>query len=776
MAKKPILKKLKVHALRGAMKPVEIEFHKPLTLIYGENGTGKSTLCDALDLLGNKKVGSVEGRGLGTTHGYWRSVGKVNTDISVELETNSSIWKATVSGKNVNIYPQGAVVPLVSVLRRAQILDLIQAKPADRFAVIKPFIDIAEIEKSEAELRSLIRNMEEGESQASIRIDENRASIENYWQRLGDGQGNVIEWAKKEAQIDLNDVDNEDTLFKELVKTLNTLKIDQQNYQQANQKLISAHSELEIKQQAIDVITQAALPGTQEVLGILQAASRHFNSHPKTEKCPLCESTEFAHDLPQKVAEKIAQLNTLNQAITNKNTAVTNLNTHIGNTELEGNKLTQSITDISQKIEECIVFQSLQKNEVKDTISTLQQQLALNIDSIESKTLNESIEKLIDDINKRCEQIAKYKGEITGLKSALQQYNSNVENQKASSALLPVLKRTLQIHESERKQFIDDILSQIANEVGRLYELLHPGEGLNQIELMLDPVKRASLEIGADFYGLKNAPPAAYFSDSHLDTLGLCVFIAIANLNDLENTILILDDVLGSIDEPHVDRLVETLYDETKRFMHCIITTHYRPWREKFRMGQLRNGQCQLIELGKWSHHNGLTVGAKGTPPVDELRNLIEANPQSQQLICASAGVLLEQVCDFLTEKYECSMPRKKYGHTLGDLLPAINGKLRAALRTEIKQNDGSYLNLSLKDKFEELQNIASTRNIFGCHYNELANFLPVQDAQRFGQLVLELAESIICPDEGLPSSDKSGSYWSTKNETRRLHPLRKPS
>jgi len=108
--------------------------------------------------------------------------------------------------------------------------------------------------------------------------------------------------------------------------------------------------------------------------------------------------------------------------------------------------------------------------------------------------------------------------------------------------------------------------------------------------------------------------------------------------------------------------------------------------------------------------------------------------------------------------------------------LPAINSKLRTALRVEIKQDDDSYLDHFLKDKIEELQAIASTRNIFGCHYNELAQHLPEHDAQRFGQLVLEVAESIICPDEGLPSSDKSGSFWATKSETRRLHPLRKPS
>jgi len=48
---------------------------------------------------------------------------------------------------------------------------------------------------------------------------------------------------------------------------------------------------------------------------------------------------------------------------------------------------------------------------------------------------------------------------------------------------------------------------------------------------MLDPKKKASLEIAANFFSLENAPPAAYFSDSQLDTLGLCIFIVIAALS-----------------------------------------------------------------------------------------------------------------------------------------------------------------------------------------------------------------------------------------------------
>ncbi len=89
------------------------------------------------------------------------------------------------------------------------------------------------------------------------------------------------------------------------------------------------------------------------------------------------------------------------------------------------------------------------------------------------------------------------------------------------------------------------------------------------------------MEIGASFCGQTGTPPQAYFSESHLDTLGLCVFLALAALDAPAETILVLDDVLASIDKPHVERLIEMLYAEATKFRHCIITTHYRPWKER---------------------------------------------------------------------------------------------------------------------------------------------------------------------------------------------------
>jgi hypothetical protein len=221
------------------------------------------------------------------------------------------------------------------------------------------------------------------------------------------------------------------------------------------------------------------------------------------------------------------------------------------------------------------------------------------------------------------------------------------------------------------------------------------------------------------------------------------------------------------------------LYTEAIKFRHCLITTHYRPWKQKLRWGWLKNGQCQFIELSKWTNDEGMTL-IRSIPDVERLRALLAEQPPDPQLVSAKAGVILEAALDFLTLLYECAVPRKPNGlYTLGDLLPSIDKKLRKALLVEVLVTDSkgasTYQERSLTPILDELIRIAQARNVFGCHFNTLSFDLLDSDAISFGLKVLELIEALADPDAGWPRNAKSGKYWANSGETRRLHPLRQP-
>jgi hypothetical protein len=83
---------------------------------------------------------------------------------------------------------------------------------------------------------------------------------------------------------------------------------------------------------------------------------------------------------------------------------------------------------------------------------------------------------------------------------------------------------------------------------------------------------------------------------------------------------------------------------------------------------------------------------------------------------------------------------------------------------------------ISLKPMLEELVRVAQVRNVFGCHFNELSFALLDSDGLAFGQQVLKLIEALADEDAGWPRQGKSGEYWATAGETRKLYPYKRPT
>lgn len=773
MATKAPLKLLRIKQFRGSTKDFSISFdsNKSLTLIYGENGSGKTTISDAFDFLGNGKVGSLENRGLGQLRPFWASLGKPHTDILVEMSIDNQTWQARSGTKSVSVTPAGLMPPKIEVLRRSSILRLVQDAPREKYDALKPFIDISMVEQAEATLRRQHKDSGIVLNSIASRIAENRDTLSRLFKESGSGESSELVWAAKIVKVPPPDHTKDVVALREVVRGIEAVTSIKELSDAARSDSDTAKLKLEEIDTSVAAIEADALVGDAALEKILSAAKEHFANHAVGDACPLCESSKQVENLAGRVDERLEKLKALTDARRKQRVANATYQATLSTVNSVAQRvkaLAETAADKAKLAPQTWV--DLHANALNE-LQTFSQGGAIGVLDLESlKTASETATQL-------CSELEGKKTWYTTVRTVHDQYQSNLDSQKVVSKVLPRLEVALAIFEEERKKFLDSILSAIAQEVGRLYEIIHPGEGLNKISLKLDPNKTGSLDLTAQFLSTEEQPPHAYFSESHLDSLGLCIFLALAGLRAPDKTIVVMDDVLGSIDEPHVDRLIEMLYDESKKFKHTVITTHYQPWREKFRWGWLKNGQCEMMELGVWDATTGIASAQLSQAPLAELRQHLTSIPPSLQSACASAGVLLEAICDYLTAKYECDVPRKKGKLTLGDMLPRVcEKKLVASLRVEVKQLDNSYIPTTIGDKLIELRDMAQLRNIFGCHYNDLAHLLPAKDAIAFATLVREVGDALICDQEGWPGSDKSGSYWATRGETRRLHPLKKPS
>lgn len=772
MAASAPLKSLTLTSFRGSAATFKLDFekNKKLTLIYGENGTGKTTICDAFEFLAFERIGSLENRGMGKgLEKFWPTAGKPAAALVVELETHTAKCSGRIVDKKVSVSPVSAR-PRIELLRHRQILELIQAQPAARYEAIKRFIDIEACERSEEMLRQLGKTLATEKQQAQTAEQENLDALQDFYEAAGSPAGlNTVTWAKQKLAEPTTGLDADIAAIGELRTAFDALKGYPEKLATRQGAVTIAKAALALADQALSAAIATATEGASETLPVLEAGRNYLHAHPQTTECPLCASDENIAGLAAEINARLNALSALRAATADKNTKQVALN----NAETAW---AQMQADCQKAITTFTAAQT--SHQWKATVQLPAVPPPVDSSALPSwLTACEATVEAWPAIEAGWRDESKF---LAQLKAAAERYNTNAARVKELIDLIPKIEDALAQCVDERQKFTDGIITEIAQEVGKLYEKVHPGEGLDTIVLELDPRKRASIELKADFSG-HDAPPQAYFSQSHLDTLGLCVFLALAARDRADETVLILDDVLGSVDEPHVERVIEMIYEISTKFQHTIVTTHYRPWREKYRWGWLKPGQsCQFVELTGWGIDDGIRI-INSLPEVNRLRTLLAESPIDPQAICSKAGVILEAVLDYLTLKYECAVPRRHgAAYTLGDLLPAVGNKLRDALKVEIRDGviDAAAASTSivpLKPIFDELTRIAQARNAFGAHFKAISFELLDTDAVGFAKHVLILVDALTHPDDGWPSNDKSGSYWRNGADSRRLHPLKKP-
>jgi hypothetical protein len=333
-----------------------------------------------------------------------------------------------------------------------------------------------------------------------------------------------------------------------------------------------------------------------------------------------------------------------------------------------------------------------------------------------------------------------------------------------------------------RIKHANETLAAISGEFAKLYHTIHPGEEIENIRLYLHSTQKNAARFDGTLFGNEEMTPVACLSESHLDTLGLCLFLALQKKENPKNTIVYLDDAIASVDEAHMERLYTLLLTEAKHFRHVIITSHYQPLRFKFRWGLITQAKVNFIELGQWTLERGIILSKGPNSEIKFLRKYV-AEAQDAATIAAKSGLVLERIFDFLTGIYQCRLPRNPGAEQRWTLDHYKSGmqsekKLLPVLRCDHLDGDGNVtathsLEPLLNDVFTRLQ----FRNAIGCHYKELAGYFnEIGEAVKLGQSTLALVDALCDGHDELPDNQKDGMSWTNRGTvTRRLYPLQSP-
>jgi len=680
-------------------------------------------------------------------------------------------WDATLSGGN--ILRNGDSPPIVKVLRRHTIQQLLEANPADRYKAIAPFVECAAIEKCENALNALLKEARDDGKQATDQLTQAERHLKAEWEECGSPGEDAITWAKQEIESEEEETPDHSYLS-ETKEALGSIVTRLDDWESQRSDLAKKETALTDAQEALQEEKENAVEGADLVMDVLQKAQKFLSAKTDAEHCPVCEQNIDTAELSSSISARLGAIEALQSAAA---AVVSAEKARDQETARYSRALESAASLIREFLEGAADFEAGFRESLQvllgapETISTESHEKLVSRLYESREVIRAFAEGLEDQIS----AAHRLESKKDGLKRHLKIYEDAEKIAAQRFALEKKADAALAIVRRKRLEFTDSILTEIQSEVDALYEQIHPGELLGDLRLQLDPNRRASLDVQARFYDIDEVPPGAYFSESHLDTLGVCIFLALARRGDPERTTIIFDDVVNSADEAHLDRLVQLLYDQSRHFAHILITTHYRPWREKYRWGRLRSGDCCFLELRPWSVDVGLRIKSM-VPPLVELRELVVSENSDPQKLASFAGIVLEQLLDFIVRTYRCRLPVTGLdAWTLGDLLGGINSKLKKVLAIEVIEDEEVTARIEIGPMIDELNLQTQLRNLHGCHYNPAGFDIPPSEAGAFAADVLVFAESM-CTEAGLlPLSNKSGSYWETQCKSKRMHPFAHP-
>lgn len=778
--------KLSLKAFRGATIPFELNLNQQdnLTIIYGENGSGKTTISDAFDLIFKQDAGSLREKSIDGKNKISSLVSNnaKASELEVTWEEGGKKIQANIKGTKPII--SGNTDSILKTLRRAEVSKLIDDPPANRFKRIQNFISLPQVEAEEDNLSTFIKQQEtllESQLQSSIRVEEEitayyedhtaethpRPSQEKWIKQILAYKGEVIERHKDL----LNHLDDALTpLGEELKKTIQCAEDLEQ----------TSNQEEEAKQNILSE-TQNSSQDYAVAHDILQKAQSFFAAN-SPENCPVCDSTINPAEVAGNIDDKLSQLKTLTLLSTQLKDAIT-----------EKSQASKSLLNAQQVIVDRIkrIGESYQKScasgELKlhllpelfsksfEANQITPEWIEANEDSVEKAKL---IEHQAHDLYSQHISLTDQQNRLTLIlarKKDATDENLYLEQTIAKSKLI------LKALQKSRVEFANQTLASISGDFAELYKTIHPNEDLEDIRLYLNPSKKGSAVIDGNLFGKEDVSPVACLSESHLDTLGLCLFLALEKMQTPENTILYLDDAIASVDEAHLERLYQLIVDQSIHFKHVILTTHYRPLRYKYKWGILNQGKVDFIELGTWHLNTGITFAKTPASETVLLRKFIE-EADDPSTIASKSGIILEHLFDFLTGIYNCKLPRNPGAEqrwTLDNYKGGLS-KVLIHLRVEHLDSDESLIQeLELKPLIDEIFKLLQFRNCIGCHYKELTGYFDeLSEALKLGNATLALVEALCDESSRLPQHKNSGSYWANtrRNPSRKLHPLLPPS
>lgn len=710
---------------RGATQTVTLSFNpkKSFVLIYGENGTGKSSLVDALEYLTTKK--------------------KESSFLSVNAAGNTPEVKIT--DHDGTEYTVDSQIPnKIAILRRSFMSELCFRQPANLYEFFQEFLDVSNLQKAESNLGAVIKDLNEQTTNLSNIQTNLILDIETlYRTHISAELAHPIIDAKEYVKQNMKDK----------ISTRDELKATGDLYRSLIERLGQLDKQITLVQNTKSTkegISQKLDLRLMSLLNLLNEASeiiQQDNNLPT--KCPVCEQPIVRENVLASINKRLQEIAETKALVSKKKQLENELQQAEAGVEMLNKQIAKQLEN-SLSVPHIPTYALNLKS--YSTIEELRKQLE------EWSPKLPLVDKEYNDLAAQLIIYGQLKEKVEQLNRIELQLNTlNMQYQKGI-ILLEHLKTT-------RKCHVQNLLEQLNQDICTFYDKMHSGEGIANLKLEVKENRNKSVELLAEFHGKKDVQPKSYYSEAHLDSLGLAMFLAVAKAQ--QKDILVLDDILTSLDIKHLHSILELLNQliQDGTFKQVILTTHYeRLWSDcKFR----GNGYYDVIRLSPWELNTGILPLNNFSTLFKDLKVAINNPLIDKADLARTAGLQLDAVLNFICEAYNLPLPCAKPRYTLGDYFIAIHD-LKKRLKVLMPNDE----DISLEELFSNCDKYDWVRNEYA-HINLNAE-VSEEEVKRFALDVQNLSNALFCEKCScyIIKRDKQTGIRSCTEHCKKLEPV----
>lgn len=770
------IKRIDIRAFRG-VPDLQLDLEGKNLVLSGDNGTGKSSIVEALEFFFTGRVAHLEGvQGLSMQrHAPHVRFGQDDVRVEVVFDPgNVSVFRTFDSPP----CPPSHLKALFEVaqngtfvLRRCQILEFIESRPADRFRAIGSILGIEALDEVELQMMRVRDDFRGRVSAAEAQADRLKRELSDLLHSDVAQSEDVVSALNQELEsVKLPVIGSLKEVAEHAERMLSTVKGAETVDKSVSlaQTLESAESAL-IPQDLVDDIT--ALSQQQGVLlrdnvrlqlwmaGLLETGLKLIRAT-ALDGCPLCEQPIDRATTLSRLEARIRTLSGLSDQASDVRTASAAITTRLDRTCANLESLvsqTQVVPELGSHGRRLVGAAAGIKTFVETVKSAGQLEAPLSVEDFarHRDEAHEILRALSSDCRALLASIAltDREKEVLATIRLIEQARNKADALLATGKKIESWRKCSEAAETvfstfsgEKKTKIQQIYDDIQGEIDRYYSILHPDESHRDIQLEVAVGRRASTQLRIESFG-RRGDPRALASEGHLDSMGLCIFLAFVTKFNRDCPLIALDDVVTTVDARHRESLCRLLHDEFAD-RQLVVTTHDGVWYEQLCAAQRAygvQGDYKNLVIVRWSPEAGPALRPY-KPRWDTILQRIADGDKS------GAGNLgrqhLEWVLETICETVAAPVPFRPSGrYEVRELIDCARRRLRHLVMDD---EFAERVNVA----FQDLERTVIMGNLLS-HDNMLAHAITLEEVSTFCEAVRALHSVFLCP-----ACDKSIRYY----------------